>query len=145
MNSSAGIHIVSPAEYDPGTAQTPGFERRAAIAPPLGIASAMWGGTFEVEPGSRTGVHHHGEQETIACVLSGICEVRWRIRRAREGWRFHSRPRLPAANANQPIETGTVSMGRGALHRSARRRRPSGRHLAVSRMSSCGQQGGSRP
>src|ERR1700733_6871576 len=70
MSSSAAIHIVSPADFDQGTAQTPGSERRAAIAPALGIASAIWGGLFEVAPGSRTGVHHHGEQETIAYVLS---------------------------------------------------------------------------
>src|ERR1700692_3628426 len=77
MSSSAAIHIVSPAEFDPGTAQTPGSERRAAIAPALGIASAIWGGLFEVTPGSRTGIHQHGEQETIASVLSGICEIHW--------------------------------------------------------------------
>jgi uncharacterized RmlC-like cupin family protein len=77
MSSSAAIHIVSPAQFDQGTAQTPGSERRAAIAPALGIASAIWGGLFEVAPGSRTGIHHHGEQETIAYVLSGICEIRW--------------------------------------------------------------------
>src|ERR1700737_3595348 len=77
MSSSAAVHIVGPAEFDPGTAQTPGSERRAAIAPARGIASAIWGGLFEVEPGSRTGIHHHGEQETIAYVLSGICEIRW--------------------------------------------------------------------
>ncbi len=77
MNSPAAIHIVSPDEFDRGTAQTPGSERRAAIAPALGIASAIWGGLFEVEPGSRTGIHHHGQQETIAYVLSGICEIRW--------------------------------------------------------------------
>jgi uncharacterized RmlC-like cupin family protein len=77
MSTPAAIHIVSPAEFDSGTAQTPGSERRAAIAPSLGIASTIWGGLFEVEPGSRTGVHHHGEQETIAYVLSGTCEVRW--------------------------------------------------------------------
>jgi uncharacterized RmlC-like cupin family protein len=77
MSSSAAIHIVSPAEFYQGTAQTPGSERRAAIAPALGIPSAIWGGLFEVAPGSRTGVHHHGEQETIAYVLSGVCEIRW--------------------------------------------------------------------
>src|SRR5271167_1192544 len=77
MNSSAAIQIVSPAEFDPGTAQTPGSERRAAIAPELGVASSIWGGLFEVEPGARTGIHHHGRQETIAYVLSGVCEVRW--------------------------------------------------------------------
>ena len=77
MGSSTAIHIVSPVQFDRATAQTPGSERRAAIAPTLGIASAIWGGLFEVEPGSRTGIHHHGEQETIAYVLSGVCEIRW--------------------------------------------------------------------
>jgi uncharacterized RmlC-like cupin family protein len=77
MSSSAAINIVSPSQFDRGTAQTPGSERRAAIAPTLGIASTIWGGLFEVEPGSRTGIHHHGEQETIAYVLSGVCEIRW--------------------------------------------------------------------
>src|SRR5712664_4828746 len=80
MSNSSAIHIVSPAEFDRGTAQTPGSERRAAIAPALGIASAIWGGLFEVKPGARTGIHHHGEQQTIAYVLSGICEVRWGAR-----------------------------------------------------------------
>src|SRR6266567_3497920 len=50
------------------------------LAPALGIASSIWGGVFEVEPGSRTGIHHHGEQETIAYVLSGTCEIRWGAR-----------------------------------------------------------------
>jgi uncharacterized RmlC-like cupin family protein len=77
MSSPAAIHIVGPAAFDLGTAQTPGSERREAIAPTLGITSALWGGLFEVEPGARTGIHHHGEQETIAYVLSGVCEIRW--------------------------------------------------------------------
>jgi uncharacterized RmlC-like cupin family protein len=77
MSEPAAIHIISPAEFDAGTAQTPGSIRRAAVSPQLGIATALWGGLFEVEPGARTGIHHHGEQQTIAYVLSGICEVRW--------------------------------------------------------------------
>jgi uncharacterized RmlC-like cupin family protein len=80
MSFPAAIHIVHPHEFDRGTAQTPGSERRAAIAPALGIASSIWGGVFEVEPGSRTSIHHHGEQETIAYVLSGVCEIRWGAR-----------------------------------------------------------------
>ena len=75
--SSSAIHIVGPAKFDAGTAQTPGSERRAAIASALGIPSAIWAGLFEVLPGARTGIHHHGEQETIAYVLSGVCEIRW--------------------------------------------------------------------
>jgi uncharacterized RmlC-like cupin family protein len=76
-NTSPSISIVSPAEFDQGTAQTPGSVRQAAIAPQLGIKTAIWGGLFEVKPGARTGIHHHGEQQTIAYVLSGVCEIRW--------------------------------------------------------------------
>src|ERR1700722_16899322 len=62
------ISIVTPVAFDSGTAQTPGSVRLAAVAPQLGIQSALWGGVFEVKPGARTGVHHHGEQQTIAYV-----------------------------------------------------------------------------
>lgn len=74
---SSSVHVISPDRFDPGTNQTPGAERRAAIDPALGIPSSLWGGLFEVKPGARTGIHHHGEQETIAFVLSGACEIRW--------------------------------------------------------------------
>ena len=141
MSSPAAIHIVSPAEFDPGTTQTPGSERRAAIAPALGIASAIWGGLFEVAPGSRTGIHHHGEQETIAYVLSGICEIRWGARGESVAYAkagdFSSRPHLSAAHGNQPFEAGTVSMGCRAQHRDTHCHQPSGRHLAVSLSLSC--------
>jgi uncharacterized RmlC-like cupin family protein len=105
MSSSAAIHIVRPAQFDRATAQTPGSERRAAIAPALGVASAIWGGMFEVEPGSRTGIHHHGEQDTIAYVLSGICEVRWgergeSVARARAGDFIHVPAFLPHMEIN---------------------------------------------
>jgi uncharacterized RmlC-like cupin family protein len=73
------IRIVSPAGFDRGTAQTPGSVRLAAITPQLGIETALWGGLFEVKPGARTGIHHHGEQQTIAYALSGNCEVRWGV------------------------------------------------------------------
>jgi uncharacterized RmlC-like cupin family protein len=77
MSDSSAIRIVHPSQFDKGTLQTPGSEREAAIAPQLGIQSMMWGGLFEVKPGARTGIHHHGVQQTIAYVLSGVCEVRW--------------------------------------------------------------------
>lgn len=77
MINSSAIRIVHPGEFDRGTLQTPGSQRQAAIAPQLGIELTMWGGVFEVNPRARTGIHHHGEQQTIAYVLSGVCEVRW--------------------------------------------------------------------
>jgi uncharacterized RmlC-like cupin family protein len=74
VTANLTIRVVNPAEFDEGTAQTPGSIRLAAVAPQLGIQSALWGGLFEVKPGARTGIHHHGEQQTIAYVLSGRCE-----------------------------------------------------------------------
>ena len=71
------IQVVRPEQFDPATAQTPGSQRFAAIHPGAGIASPMWGGLFSVEPGAHTGIHHHGEQYTIAYVLSGSSYVRW--------------------------------------------------------------------
>jgi uncharacterized RmlC-like cupin family protein len=76
-HTTPSISIVKPNEFDSGTAQTSGSTRRAAITPDLGIETSLWGGVFDVDPGTRTGIHHHGEQQTIAYVLSGRCEVRW--------------------------------------------------------------------
>jgi uncharacterized RmlC-like cupin family protein len=75
--TASAISIVIPAGFDRGTAQTPGSVRLAAVAPQLGIPSELWGGLFTVEPGARTGIHHHGKQQTLAYVLSGVCEIRW--------------------------------------------------------------------
>jgi uncharacterized RmlC-like cupin family protein len=77
MTKYQPIRIVQPSQFDRGTAQTPGSERRAAIAVDNGIATKLWGGIFIVQPGAKTGIHHHGEQETIAYVLEGDCLVRW--------------------------------------------------------------------
>jgi gentisate 1,2-dioxygenase len=37
----------------------------------------LWAGTFLVEPGAKTGIHHHGEQDTVIFVLEGEAIVRW--------------------------------------------------------------------
>jgi uncharacterized RmlC-like cupin family protein len=99
------IRIVSPGKFDSGTAQTPGSLRLAAVAPQLGVQSTMWGGLFEVKPGARTGIHHHGEQQTIAYVLSGVCEIRWGARgeyvaRAKAGDFIHVPAFLPHMEIN---------------------------------------------
>jgi uncharacterized RmlC-like cupin family protein len=77
MSKYSPVRIVRPDQFDRGTAQTPGSERRAAIAADNGIDTALWGGIFVVEPGAKTGIHHHGKQETTAYVLEGDCAVRW--------------------------------------------------------------------
>jgi len=71
------IRVVRPDQLDSATAQTPGSQRLAAIHSGAGIESPIWGGLFRVEPGARTGIHHHGEQDTIVYVLSGSSYVRW--------------------------------------------------------------------
>ena len=75
--ASTGISVVGPERFSLGTSQTSGSLRLAAIAGELGVQSGMWGGVFVVEPGARTGIHHHGAQETIAYVLEGEAYVRW--------------------------------------------------------------------
>jgi uncharacterized RmlC-like cupin family protein len=71
------IRVVRPGQFDSATAQTLGSLRLAAVHPGAGIDSPMWGGVFCVEPAARTAIHHHGEQHTIAYVLSGSSYVRW--------------------------------------------------------------------
>jgi uncharacterized RmlC-like cupin family protein len=71
------IRVVRPGQFDSSTAQTSGSQRLAAIHPGAGIVSSLWGGIFVVEPGGRTGIHHHGEQNTIVYVLEGSSYVRW--------------------------------------------------------------------
>src|SRR5437899_383257 len=41
VTTNPPIHVVSPARFDQGTAQTPGSVRLAAVAPQLGIDSVL--------------------------------------------------------------------------------------------------------
>ena len=110
MSKFAPIRVVSPSQFDNGTAQTPGSERRAAIARDLGVETALWSGLFSVQPGARTANHHHGEQETIAYVLKGECCVRWGERGefsaiARQGSFIHVPAWLPHMEINQSLNS----------------------------------------
>ena len=71
------LSVAHPASFDPGTAQTPGSLRLAAITREHGIETGLWGGTFLVEPDARTGIHHHGKQETVVYILEGESFIRW--------------------------------------------------------------------
>jgi uncharacterized RmlC-like cupin family protein len=76
MDDDATVSVVGPAGFVTDTAQTSGSKRLAAIAPDR-VDSSLWGGLFVVNPGARTGIHHHGAQQTVAYVLQGVCEIRW--------------------------------------------------------------------
>jgi len=49
----------------------------SAVPAAHGITSALWAGTFLVEPGAKTAIHHHGDQDTVVFVLEGEAIVRW--------------------------------------------------------------------
>ena len=137
MGDSAAIRIVHPAEFDGSTLQTAGSERLAAIAPQLGVDSTLWGGLFEVKQGAHTGIHHHGEQQTIAYVLSGVCEVRWGANgeftaSAGVGDFIHVPAFLPHMEVN-PSEFATVPMGCGEKHVDSDRGQSSRGHVAIIR------------
>ena len=68
---------MHPDELSSETQQTSGSLRMSAIAATHGIVSSLWGGIFVVEPSAKTGIHHHGEQDTVVYVLEGEALVRW--------------------------------------------------------------------
>jgi len=74
---NSAISVVHPAEQSSETQQTPGSLRMSAIAAMHGIVSSLWAGIFVVEPSAKTGIHHHGEQDTVVYVLEGEACVRW--------------------------------------------------------------------
>jgi uncharacterized RmlC-like cupin family protein len=71
------ISVVHPDELSSETQQTAGSLRMSAIAAMHGIVSSLWAGIFVVEPSAKTGIHHHGEQDTVVYVLEGEARVRW--------------------------------------------------------------------
>ncbi|HTF66275.1 MAG TPA: cupin domain-containing protein [Edaphobacter sp.] len=75
--SSSMISVVRPAELSTETQQTSGSLRMSAIAAMHGIVSSLWAGIFVVEPSGKTGIHHHGPQDTVVYVLAGEATVRW--------------------------------------------------------------------
>ena len=77
LKAQSTIRVVHPAELSTETQQTPGSLRMSAIAATHGIVSSIWAGVFVVEPLGKTGIHHHGEQDTIVYVLEGEACVRW--------------------------------------------------------------------
>ena len=76
-STSATIRVIHPQEQSVETLQTPGSLRMSAISAEHGILSQLWAGIFVVEPSARTGIHHHGEQDTVVYVLEGEAVVRW--------------------------------------------------------------------
>ncbi len=72
-----GVRIVSHDRLDPNTPQTPGMHREAAVSRASVAAEKIWAGTVKIEPGAKTGPHHHGELESVIYVVHGRARMRW--------------------------------------------------------------------
>ena len=51
--------------------------RQAAINKARVGAQKLWAGTVAIAPNAKTGVHHHGELESVIYVVSGHARMRW--------------------------------------------------------------------
>ena len=71
------VRIIKPHQFDTNTAQTPGMQRIAAVSRELAGSQSIWGGITIVSPNTASGIHHHGEIETIIYVVSGHGKMRW--------------------------------------------------------------------
>jgi uncharacterized RmlC-like cupin family protein len=72
-----GVRIIRPEEFDDATAQTLGMQRRAAVTAAKTGAAKLWAGTVTIDAKAKTGVHHHGDLESVIYVLSGLARMRW--------------------------------------------------------------------
>jgi uncharacterized RmlC-like cupin family protein len=72
-----GVQVIKGDRLDPNTAQTPGMFRQAAIDRARVGAQKIWAGTVTIQPAARTGVHHHGELESVIYVVRGKARMRW--------------------------------------------------------------------
>ncbi len=72
-----GVRIVCHDQLDSSTPQTPGMYRQAAISGASVGAERIWAGTVTIQPGAKTGPHHHGELESVIFVLRGRARMRW--------------------------------------------------------------------
>ncbi len=115
-----GIRVVRAGELDCNTPQTPGMTREAAITHARTGASKLWAGTVTVQPAARTGVHHHGELETVLYIVRGRARFRWGdhleyVVEADPGDFIYVPPFVPHqemnARSDQPVEAVVVRSG----------------------------------
>jgi uncharacterized RmlC-like cupin family protein len=72
-----GVRVISGAQLDPNTPQTPGMHRAAAITAARAGAQKLWAGTVTIHADAKTGAHHHGDLESVIYVVRGRARMRW--------------------------------------------------------------------
>ena len=71
------VRVIKPQQFDANTPQTPGMQRVAAVSQQLAGSQGLWAGVTVVAPNIASGMHHHGETETVIYVVSGYAKIRW--------------------------------------------------------------------
>ena len=71
------VRLIRGQDLSEQTAQTPGMFRRTAIDNATAGARSLWVGVVTVEPGAKTGAHHHGDCESVVCVTGGHIRLRF--------------------------------------------------------------------
>lgn len=79
-----GVRVIRPEDFDADTTQTSGMQRLAAISRKLVGAQGICAGITIIEKNIATGLHHHGNQETVIYVKSGRAKIRWGARLQQE-------------------------------------------------------------
>ena len=72
-----GVRVIGAGQLDPNAAQTLGMNRQAAIDFARVRANKLWAGTVHIDPGAKTGAHHHGPLESVSYVVKGRARMRW--------------------------------------------------------------------
>ena len=72
-----GVQVIPGDRLDANTPQTPGMQRAAAITKGRTGAEKLWAGTVVIEPGAKTGAHHHGHVESVIYIVKGQARMRW--------------------------------------------------------------------
>jgi uncharacterized RmlC-like cupin family protein len=115
-----GVKVIPGDRLDSNTPQTPGMQRAAAIDHARAGAEKLWAGTVRIDPGAKTGAHHHGELESVIYVVSGRARMRWGTRlefvaEAGPGDFIFVPPYVPHqeinAGANEPLHCVLVRSG----------------------------------
>ena len=71
------MRVIKGDELDANTRRCPGCFGRPAINHARVGAQKIWAGTVSIAPDAKTGVHHHGELESVIYVVRGRARMRW--------------------------------------------------------------------
>ena len=73
----SGLRVIRAGELQPHTAQTAGMTRYPGVAAGTVGAKNLWVGYVTMEPGTRSGAHHHGDSESAIYIIRGQARFRF--------------------------------------------------------------------